>query len=95
MPLTLADVEYFADLARLDLLPAEKESLRQQLSAILEYFSDLQAADTEAVSPTASILPAGSRLREDEPSPGLSVEELLRNAPETEQNQFRVPPVFE
>jgi len=41
------------------------------------------------------VLPVKSVLREDESRPGLSREELLRNAPATESNQFRVPPVLE
>jgi aspartyl-tRNA(Asn)/glutamyl-tRNA(Gln) amidotransferase subunit C len=38
---------------------------------------------------------AGSALRPDRPRPGLGLEDLLRNAPQAEQNQFRVPPVME
>ena len=38
---------------------------------------------------------AGSTLRPDRPRPGLSLDDLLRNAPQAEQDQFRVPPVFE
>jgi aspartyl-tRNA(Asn)/glutamyl-tRNA(Gln) amidotransferase subunit C len=38
---------------------------------------------------------AGSVLRPDRARPGLSLDDLLRNAPQAEKNQFRVPPVFE
>jgi aspartyl-tRNA(Asn)/glutamyl-tRNA(Gln) amidotransferase subunit C len=34
-------------------------------------------------------------LRPDEPRPGLSQEELLKNAPKQEGGQFKIPPVFE
>jgi Asp-tRNA(Asn)/Glu-tRNA(Gln) amidotransferase C subunit len=34
-------------------------------------------------------------LRTDEPQPGLSLQDALRNAPDTEKDQFRVPPVLE
>jgi aspartyl/glutamyl-tRNA(Asn/Gln) amidotransferase C subunit len=34
-------------------------------------------------------------LRDDEPRPGLTQAELLRNAPQAEAGQFRVPPVLE
>jgi Asp-tRNA(Asn)/Glu-tRNA(Gln) amidotransferase C subunit len=40
-------------------------------------------------------LPPHSALRPDQAQPGLSLEELLRNAPDTEADQFRVPPVLE
>ena len=95
MTLTLAEVEHIAELARLKLTPAEKELYRQQLSAILEYAARLQKLDTSGIPPTASVLPPRSVLREDEPRPGLPVEDVLQNASHTENQQFRVPPVLE
>ncbi len=95
MPLTQKEVEHIADLARLNLTPEEKERYRQQLSAILDYFAQLSQLDTVDTPPTSSVLPPRSALRADEPRPGLSQEELLRNAPDTQDGQFRVPPVLE
>jgi aspartyl-tRNA(Asn)/glutamyl-tRNA(Gln) amidotransferase subunit C len=95
MTLTIEEVEHIANLARLRLTPEEKERYRQQLSAILDYAARLQALDTSEIPPTSSVLPPRSVLRPDQPQPGLSLEELLRNAPETEAKQFRVPPVLE
>lgn len=95
MKLSLVEVEHIAELARLDLTAEEKEQYRQQLSAILEHVARLQALDTEGVPPTSSVLPANSRLRVDEPRPGLTVESVLANAPEKMKDQFRVPPVLE
>lgn len=95
MALTLAQVEHIAELARLQLTEEEKARYCEQLSAILDYFAQLQTLDTSAIPPTSSVLPPRSVLREDEPRPGLSMEELLRNAPEVEENQFRIPPVLE
>jgi len=88
-------VNHIAALARLELSEAEVEEYRQQLSAVLEYFARLQAVDTEGIPPTASVLPPRSVLRPDEPRPGLPRDALLANAPEVEDGQFRVPPVFE
>lgn len=95
MTLTSAEVDHIADLARLQLTEDEKNRFRQQLSAILDYAASLQALDTSSIPPTSSVLPARSRLRPDEPLPGLPLEELLRNAPDVEKGQFRVPPVLE
>jgi len=95
MPLTIEDVEYFAELARLDLKPVEKEQFRRQLSAILDHFHRLQEVNTEDVEPTSCVVSPESILREDEPRPGLSLEDLMRNAPHSDQDQFRLPPVFE
>jgi len=95
MPLTLKEVEHIANLARLDLTDEEKARYREQLSAILDYFAQLRELDTSGIQPTSSVLPLRSALRDDEPRPGLSLDELLLNAPDTEADQFRVPPVLE
>lgn len=95
MKLTLAEVEHIAHLARLELTQQEIEHYCQQLSAILEYAARLQMLDTSGIPPTFSVLPARSVLRADQPRAGLPLEEVLGNAPLTEERQFRVPPVLE
>lgn len=95
MTLTLQEVDHIAELARLSLSAEEKARYREQLSAILDYAARLQALDTSGIPPTSSVLPARSVLRKDEARPGLSREELLRNAPLVENSQFRVPPILE
>lgn len=95
MPLTLQEVDHIAQLARLELGAEERERYREQLSAILDYFTQLQELDTQDIPPTSSVLPLQAALREDRPRPGLSGDELLRNAPEARDGQFLVPPVLE
>ncbi len=95
MALTPEEVDHIAALARLELSAEEKERFRQQLSAILDYFSQLQELDTGDIPPTASVLEASGEPRIDQPRPGLSLEELLSNAPQVSDDQFRVPPVLE
>jgi aspartyl-tRNA(Asn)/glutamyl-tRNA(Gln) amidotransferase subunit C len=95
MSLTRQEVDHIAELARLELSEEELNRFREQLSAILDYAARLQDLDTSGIPPTSSVLPARSVLREDEPRPGLSLQDLLMNAPESQDNQFRVPPVLE
>ena len=95
MKLTLEEVEHIAELARLRLTDAEMARYAEQLSEILDYATRLQSVDTSGISPTARVITAGNVLREDETRPGLSRQELLGNAPETEKGQFRVPPILE
>jgi aspartyl-tRNA(Asn)/glutamyl-tRNA(Gln) amidotransferase subunit C len=95
MPLTLQEVEHIAKLARLELTEDEKARYREQLSAILDHVAQLQKLDTVSIPPTASIFSGDSHLRADQSRPGLSAEALLENAPEREQGQFKIPPVFE
>ncbi len=95
MSLTKEEVEHIAELARLELTDEEKARYRDQLSAILEYAARLQALDTDQIPPTSTVLAERSPLRVDEVVQGLNVDEVLSNAPRSEKNQFRVPPVLE
>ena len=95
MSLTRKEVEHIALLARLELSEDEIDRYQGQLSAILEHVAALQELDTAHIPPTSSVLPPRSRLREDEPQTGLDADRALQNAPDSEENQFRVPPVLE
>ncbi len=94
MSLTRAEVEHIAQLARLELTDEEIEQYREQLSDVLDYVARLQGLDTRGIPPTASVLPPRTVLREDEPRPPLPRAEVLANAAEAQDGQFRVPPVF-
>jgi aspartyl-tRNA(Asn)/glutamyl-tRNA(Gln) amidotransferase subunit C len=93
--LSVAEVEHIAELAKLGLTDEEKRTFQEQLSAILEYFETLQEVDTSAIPPTATVLPLRNVMREDEVQPSLSPEEVLANAPEREDDSFRVHAVLE
>jgi aspartyl-tRNA(Asn)/glutamyl-tRNA(Gln) amidotransferase subunit C len=95
MTLTLEQVQHIARLARLQLSLDELELYREQLSDILDYAARLQELDTADIPPTASVASGSRPLRLDIPRPGLDLDALLQNAPQTEQDQFRVPPVLE
>lgn len=95
MKLSLEQVEHIAQLARLTLSDEEKALYQEQLSAILEYFEKLESLDTEAISPTATVLPLHSVMREDEPKPSMPREDILANAPAAEGGCFEVPAVLD
>ena len=94
MKLTIEEVEQIAALARLALTDAEKRRYAEQLSDILEYAAKLDELTTEDITPTASVLTTKLRLRKDEVRAGLAQEDALRNAPETMDGHFKVPPVL-
>jgi aspartyl-tRNA(Asn)/glutamyl-tRNA(Gln) amidotransferase subunit C len=95
MSLTIEEVRYIANLARLELTDDELMRYRGQLSAILDYFQQLESLDTDLVPPTASVSSEHTPLRIDNSRPGLTRTELLDNAPKSDGPLFRVPPVFE
>ncbi len=95
MALTQQEVEHIAKLARLELTAEQQELYREQLSAILDYIARLRELDTTDVPPTAGGGLTQMPLRTDASRPSLSTEKLLENAPQTEDDQFKIPPVFE
>lgn len=95
MSLSREDVEKIAGLARLELSEAEKSLYQEQLSAILAYAERLNELDLQDVPPTASAIPLTNVMRKDEIRPSMPLEDILFNAPSTDQDQFRIQPVFD
>lgn len=93
MGLRREEVMHIAELAHLELSEAEIARFQEQLSAILDYAARIQALDTASIPPTASVLPLTSVLREDEVQPSMPRTEALRNAPESLQDCFAIPPL--
>ena len=94
MPVEI-DIEHVARLARLELTADEMAKLREQLGAILEHAAKVGEVAAEDVPPTAYAIPRSNVLRPDELKPSLSVEDVLANAPEREDDRFRVPRIVE
>jgi aspartyl-tRNA(Asn)/glutamyl-tRNA(Gln) amidotransferase subunit C len=95
MALTREEVDHIAKLARLELSAEQKEHYRGQLSAILDYIARLRQLETRDVPPTAGGGLTQMALRADQPGASLTPEQLLKNAAEAEDDQFKIPPVFE
>jgi aspartyl-tRNA(Asn)/glutamyl-tRNA(Gln) amidotransferase subunit C len=89
------DVQHVAMLARLGLDPGEEAFYAEQLSAILTHIDRLREVDTEAIPPTAQVVPLENRMRDDEPRPGLTQERALANAPEARDGFFVVRAIQE
>ncbi len=93
--LTPEEIEHIARLARLALTPEERARFAQQLSVVLDHAAALMEIDVEGIPPTATVLPVHSVMRADDtPMPGLTREEALRNAPQTDGEFFIVPATF-
>jgi aspartyl-tRNA(Asn)/glutamyl-tRNA(Gln) amidotransferase subunit C len=94
MPVEI-DIEHVARLARLELTDEEKARLREQLGAILEHAAKVGEVAAEDVPPTAYAIPRSNVLRPDEITSSLTLEEVLSNAPEVEDDRFKVPRIVE
>ncbi|MBG29963.1 MAG: Asp-tRNA(Asn)/Glu-tRNA(Gln) amidotransferase GatCAB subunit C [Opitutae bacterium] len=89
------DVDYVANLARIELTDEEKQKFSSQLGDVLKYFDKLNAVEVDGVEPTAHAFPRHNVWDEDQPRSGFSSEEALMNAPEKRQDQVVVPKVIE
>jgi aspartyl-tRNA(Asn)/glutamyl-tRNA(Gln) amidotransferase subunit C len=94
MPVEI-DIDHVAKLARLELTDEEKDRLRSQLGLILEHAAKVGEVAADDVPPTAYAIPRSNVLRPDDPTPSLTHEEALANAPEAEAERFRVPRIVE
>src|ERR1700722_16029078 len=111
MKVTDQDVAYVADLANLELTADERTGMLRDLNSILEYTDPLNERETTDVPPRAQVSDrygvdeskAGSELfayasREDVVEglrKSLPHEEALANAPDADEDFFRVPKVIE
>ena len=86
-----ATVRHVARLARLRLGPDEEERMRAELSGILDHVDRIQALELDDVPPTTHVVELQNVQREDEPRPGLTQEQALREAPVVIEERFAVP----
>ncbi|KJE27520.1 Asp-tRNA(Asn)/Glu-tRNA(Gln) amidotransferase subunit GatC [Geobacillus thermoleovorans] len=93
--ISIEQVKHVADLARLAITDEEAEMFTKQLDAIITFAEQLNELDTENVPPTSHVLDMRNVMREDVPEPGLPREEVLKNAPDQQDGQFRVPAILE
>jgi aspartyl-tRNA(Asn)/glutamyl-tRNA(Gln) amidotransferase subunit C len=96
MALTRDQVQHIAELAKLKLNDDEIDRMTQQLSAILDYAARLQELDTEAIPPTASVVPLQNVTRADRVVPSLPRDQVLANAPDQSEDGefFRVKAIL-
>jgi len=92
--INLKDVEHVALLARLSLTEDEKQVYTKQLSDILEHVRKMQDLNTAGVQPTAHVLPLQNVFREDRAGEHLPVDQVLANAPDRQDNFFKVPKII-
>lgn len=92
--ITRDEVVHVARLARLELADDEIDRFTQQLGAILEHAADVEALEVADVEPTSHPLPLSNVMRADVVSESLERDEVMAQAPDVQDGQFRVPPVL-
>ncbi|OGY42872.1 MAG: asparaginyl/glutamyl-tRNA amidotransferase subunit C [Candidatus Buchananbacteria bacterium RIFCSPHIGHO2_01_FULL_39_14] len=91
------EVKHIAHLARLGLTEAELEKYAEQISAILDYVSQLKEVDTTGVEATAQVTGLENVMRPDviENCDSKTMKKLIELAPESEDNLVKTKSVFE
>ena len=88
------DVLHIAKLACLKLKEEEIEEYRKNLQDILNFANIVNNAPVEGLDITIGANEAKNRFRKDEVKVFNNIEGLLQNAPEQEQNMFKIPKVI-
>lgn len=89
------DVLRLAQLSSLELNETEIDSLRIDISNILGYVEKLNELNTEGVEPTYQVTNLDNVWRLDkEINYGVTREEMIARAPESSDNQIKVPKVL-
>lgn len=99
MSLTSSDIARIANLARLELAPAETARLQTQMNDFFSIVETMRAVDTSGLEPlshpVAAIQDIVLRLREDAVSEPNQREANQKSAPAVERGLFLVPKVIE
>lgn len=95
MSVDAATVRRIAHLARIAVAEDEVEHLQGELNAILAFVEQLSEVDVEGVEPMTSVTPMRIKQRPDVVTDGEIPEQIVQNAPATENDFFLVPKVVE
>jgi len=95
MAISKEEIQHIANLARLELSPAELDRFRIDLSSILEYIDQLQEVDTSDIDSGGEAILDENVFREDVVESSLPVEKVLQNAPSVKDGMFSVPRVID
>ena len=92
--LSREEVAHVAKLAFLELTDEELDLFTVQLCSVIDTAQEMNALDLEGVEPTHHPLGLTNVFREDEVRPSLNREEVLAQAPDVEDDRFKVPPAL-
>lgn len=95
MSVSKKDVEYVAELSRLNFSEQEKENLVDDLNQILNYMEKLNELHTENVDIIVNPYYIENKFREDEVQQSMNLESIIENAPQNLEEYVVVPKIIE
>ncbi len=88
-------VKRIARLARLAIDDAQLGPMAAELNAILDWVQLLEEVNVEGVAPLTSVVEQKLKMREDVVTDGGYPDDLMKNAPQSDEGFFVVPKVVE
>jgi aspartyl-tRNA(Asn)/glutamyl-tRNA(Gln) amidotransferase subunit C len=88
-------VRRIAHLARIGVKDSEISHLQGELNAMLKFVEQLEEVNVEGVEPMTSVTPMAMKKRPDVVNDGDIADDIVKNAPETQDHFFLVPKVVE
>ena len=95
MSVDATTVRRIAHLARIAVSEAEVPHLQGELNAMLAFVEQLSEVNIEGVEPMTSVTPMDMKKRSDIVDDGEIADDIVKNAPATEDHFFLVPKVVE
>ncbi|WP_309080349.1 Asp-tRNA(Asn)/Glu-tRNA(Gln) amidotransferase subunit GatC [Zhihengliuella sp.] len=89
------DVAHLARLAHIEMSGAELERMTGELDAIVDAIASVSEAAGDDVPATSHPIPLHNVMREDVVGATLTPEQALQNAPDAEDNRFKVPAILD
>jgi aspartyl-tRNA(Asn)/glutamyl-tRNA(Gln) amidotransferase subunit C len=93
--ISFKDVEHLADLAMLDMSPAEMQKMQGELDVILTAIKKVQEVAKDDVPVSRNPIELVNVLRDDIEIEGLTQEEALFNAPAQQNGEFKIAKVMD
>jgi aspartyl-tRNA(Asn)/glutamyl-tRNA(Gln) amidotransferase subunit C len=88
-------VKRVAHLARIAIDDADATRMQDELIAIFKWIEQLNDVDIDGVEPMTSVVEVEMKKRSDQVTDGTKADDILANAPESEDHYFMVPKVVE
>ncbi len=95
MSVTKDDVRKVARLSRIAVPEDRLETLAGELSGIMGWIEQLNEVDIEGIAPMTSVVASSLPMRDDVVTDGNIPDQVLANAPKSEEGFFVVPKAVE
>lgn len=95
MSVDAATVKRVAHLARIALPESEVARMQDEINAMLGFVEQLDEVNVDGIQPMTSVMPMGMKKRADVVNDGEIAAQIVKNAPQSEDDYFVVPKVVE